>query len=496
MNMVTKSGGNRFTSDHNFYFMNDALQGNNVDDDLLPSARAAARVREPDGRRRQPGRDLLRLELDAGRPDQARQGLVLRRVRFWRLDQLQIGARNPDGSQAIDDNDIRNMMGKVTWQTTDAMRTSLMFNRNVKNRYHRRDSPYLFVEDKATVLQDQPAQNFVAQYNHVLGRSMVLDARIGSMWGVVPEPVPGRGVGTSDIALRDVQTFQRFNAAEIQSLNPNYRVQANGTLSYFLSNFAGGSHDLKGGLQLSWEKMEYERIRNGDILLEMRTGVPFQGQIANTPINSDHRLETWGAFIQDRWTLGRATINVGLRYRRLVGHTCRPRRARPAPTWASGRSTRPTSTRLLASTSRRRLGISYDLFGNGKTALKAYYGRFYNQFGSEIVETANRNALATLNAAWADADGDRQLDPGELTSIPTFTAGLFPTVDSELRPAVQRRDQRRHRAPDRAEPGRRRQLPPPPAPQRPRRRRPGPADQRLHAGAGDLHRRGRRRRRR
>ena len=26
MNMVTKSGGNRFTSDHNFYFMNDALQ--------------------------------------------------------------------------------------------------------------------------------------------------------------------------------------------------------------------------------------------------------------------------------------------------------------------------------------------------------------------------------------------------------------------------------------------------------------------------------------
>ena len=34
MNMVTKSGGNRFTSDHNFYFMNDALQGSNVDDDL------------------------------------------------------------------------------------------------------------------------------------------------------------------------------------------------------------------------------------------------------------------------------------------------------------------------------------------------------------------------------------------------------------------------------------------------------------------------------
>src|SRR5436190_1070152 len=34
MNMVTKSGGNRFTSDHNFYFMNDSLQGGNIDDAL------------------------------------------------------------------------------------------------------------------------------------------------------------------------------------------------------------------------------------------------------------------------------------------------------------------------------------------------------------------------------------------------------------------------------------------------------------------------------
>src|SRR5438270_807414 len=34
MNMVTKSGGNRFTTDHDFYFMNDKLQGSNIDDAL------------------------------------------------------------------------------------------------------------------------------------------------------------------------------------------------------------------------------------------------------------------------------------------------------------------------------------------------------------------------------------------------------------------------------------------------------------------------------
>src|SRR5690606_20530790 len=76
-------------------------------------------------------------------------------------------------------------------------------------------------------------------------------------------------------------------------------------------------------------------------------------------------------------------------------------------------------------------GISYDLFGNGQTALKAYYGRFYNQFGSEIVEVSNRNALATQNVAWNDANGNLALDPGELGDIPAFTAGLFPTVDPD-----------------------------------------------------------------
>ncbi len=425
MNMVTKSGGNRFTSDHNFYFMNESLQGDNVDDELrrrmgLAPGAATGAAGNP-----------IDISYDwsstLGGPIVRDRAWFFGAMRWWRLDQFQIGATNPDGSQAIDDNRIRNFMGKATWQTTESLRTSIMFNRNLKDRFHRRDAPYLFVEDKATVLQDQPAQNFVAQYNQVLGRSMVLDARIGSMWGNFPSRYQPE-VSPNDIALRDVQTNQRFNAAEIQSLNPNYRVQANGTLSYFVPNLAGGSHDFKGGLQLSWEKMEYERIRNGDILLEMRDGVPFQGNIANTPINSDHRLETWGAFLQDRWTLGRATLNLGIRMDGTAGYL--PAQASPAGTYVGERAFPKIDVYDFGFNIAPRIGLSYDLFGTGKTAIKAYWGRFYNQFGSDVLEASNRNALATLNVTWNDANGNRQLDAGELGTIPTFGAGLFPTVDS------------------------------------------------------------------
>ena len=184
MNMVTKSGGNRFASDNNFYFMNDSMQGENVDDDLRRRLGSAA------GQQSGAAGNPIDISYDwsstLGGPIVRDRLWFFGALRRWRLDQFQIGAVNPDGSQAIDDNRIDNYMGKVTWQATTNTRASFMFNRNLKNRFHRRDSPYLFVEDLATTLQDQPAQNYVAQVNQVVGQRGVFDARFGRMWGEFP----------------------------------------------------------------------------------------------------------------------------------------------------------------------------------------------------------------------------------------------------------------------------------------------------------------------
>ena len=269
MNMVTKSGGNRFASDNNFYFMNDALQGSNIDDDLRQ--RLGLQPGQETGAAGNPIDISYDWSSTLGGPIARDKAWFFGAIRWWRLDQFQIGASNPDGSQAIDDNRIRNFMGKGTWQATPTIRTSFLFNKNINDRFHRRDAPYLIVEDKATVLQNQPAQNYVVQYNHVVGRRMVLDARFGRMWGVFPVRYQAE-VQPTDIAIRDVVRNSRINAAETQSLNPNGRYQGNFVASYFLDSKGAGTHDLKGGLQLSWERVEYERIRNGDILLELQDG--------------------------------------------------------------------------------------------------------------------------------------------------------------------------------------------------------------------------------
>jgi hypothetical protein len=428
MNMVTKSGGNRFTSDHNFYFMNDDLQGTNVDADLQE------RLGLTSGGQTGAAGNPIKISYDwsstLGGPIKQDRAWFFGALRWWRLDQFQIGAVNPDGSQAIDDNRIRNFMGKLTTQVAANTKASFMFNRNLKDRFHRRDSPYLFVEDKAALLQDQPSQNYVAQVNQVLGRSAVLDARFGRMWGVFPNRFQ-REVGPDDISLQDIVRFQRFNAANENFENPNHRYQANATMSYFTDQVGAGSHDFKAGLQMSWEKMGYDRRRNGDIVLEMQDGVPFRAQLSNTPVNSDHRLETWAVFAQDRWSLGRMTLNFGVRVDGVEGYL--PAQSSPAGTYVGERSFDRQDVFSYGANIAPRVGLSYDLLGNGRTALKAYYGRFYNQFGSQIAEAFNRNGVTTVFVPWTDTNGNRRHDPGELnlSSFTGFPAGLFPQVDTD-----------------------------------------------------------------
>ncbi len=426
MNMVTKSGGNRFASDHNFYFMNEAMQGTNLDDDLR--ARLGVQPGQQSGAAGNPVDISYDWSSTLGGPVKRDKVWFFGAIRWWRLDQFQIGALNPDGSQAIDDNRIRNFVGKATWQATPTIKTSILFNRNINDRFHRRDSPYLFVEDKASTLQNQPAQNYLGQWNQVIGSKTVFDARFGRMWGIFPVRFQNE-VRPTDIAIRDVVRFTRVNAIETQSLNPNERYQANASASYFLDHAGAGTHDFRAGVQLSWERVEYERIRNGDYFLELQDGTPFQAQLSNTPINSDHRLQTWGVFLQDRWVVGRATVNAGVRMDGVKGYL--PAQASPAGNFVQERSFQETDVFQFGFNLVPRLGISYDLFGNGRTAAKAYYGRFYNQFGSELAEAANPNALTNQAVSWTDRNGNLALDAGELGAFTGFPRGLFPTVAAE-----------------------------------------------------------------
>ena len=132
--------------------------------------------------------------------------------------------------------------------------------------------------------------------------------------------------------------------------------------------------------------------------------------------------------MQDRWVVGRATINYGVRVDGVKAYL--PEQSSPAGTFGPGALVCQTDVYDFSLNAAPRIGLSYDLFGRGRTALKAYYGRFHNQFGSEIAETVNPNARINVQVPWNDRNNNLMLDPGELnlTNFTGFT-GVFPRMD-------------------------------------------------------------------
>ena len=430
MNMVTRSGGNTFKGDYGVLFMNDKMQGDNVDDELrqrlnLPPGAPAAAAGNPIDKSYDWSATL-------GGPILRDKVWFFSSFRWFRLDQFQIGAVNPDGSLGIDDNRIRAGMGKVTYQASPSAKLSYLMIPHLKERFHRRNSPYLAIPDKATVNNPLDTDSFVAKYNGVLGKAMLVDVSFGRVWGLFANHYQPE-VGPGDITVDDTSRFVRINAATDDQNNPNHRNQLNGSLSYFAQNLPGGSHNFKFGGQMSREQMLWEKFRNGDITLNVRDGVGYQALLANTPNTTDHRINTWGLFAQDGWTFGRTVLNLGVRLDAAESNL--PAQSSAAGNWVGARSFPKTQVFDFPLNVGPRLGVSYDLFGTGRTAVKAYYGRFYYQFGSDIPEAVNPNAVTTVQVPWNDANHDLAFDRSELdlSRFVGFPPGLFPVVAADAK---------------------------------------------------------------
>ncbi len=437
MNMVTRSGGDNFSGSVNANYMGENLQSDNVDDDLRQRIGIGADDETAIGGN--PIKISYDLNAILGGPIAREKAWFFGSFRLLRMDQWQVGASNPDGSPAINDNRMLNGMGKVTYQPQAGSRIFFMFNRNQKTRFHRIDAPYLSIESKATSVQDQPAQNWVLNYNKVFGEATLLDFTIGRMWGTYPETYQPE-VGPDDITVQDAVRNDRFNAANGEFRDPNSRLQFQGSLNYYMDH-SSGTHDFKFGFQVSREYTAYDQNQNHDIRLDLRDGVPFTATLYNTPVNSDVGVNTWGAFVQDSWVIqSRLSLNLGIRFDGIQGFM--PAQSSPAGTFIGARDFEeirdaPDWPLNVGP----RMGFSYDLFGDGRTAIKGYWGRFYNQIGSTFPFQVNANDKNSATVEWNDLDGDLYIKPGpcgtvacspELGPFTGFGGGSATVIDPDI----------------------------------------------------------------
>jgi hypothetical protein len=133
------------------------------------------------------------------------------------------------------------------------------------------------------------------------------------------------------------------------------------------------------------------------------------------------RTQTVGLYAQDQWTMGRLTLQGGVRYDRVWSW---------APAEGNGTTQtspfNPQSISFERTVSVRgynditpRLGAAYDLFGTGRTALKVNLGKYVEAATADSIYSANNPAVRIITRigsgpaaarAWDDANGNFQVD--------------------------------------------------------------------------------------
>ena len=406
INMVTKSGSNRWKGDLRLYFANDSTQSDNSQTDELK------RLGFTGG---SPIERVYDLNLSGGGPLVKDKLWFNGAVRSWSVNRLTLGARNPDGTPATDDNRIRNYSGKLVWQLAPAHKLTGAYNFDDKQRFHRRDPPPAFVEDRASLHQFNPAASAQVKYTYAKNQ-LLFDSGLGMMDGETEYQLQ-KEVQPGDLRREDSVRNSASVAGPRHETNPNSRIQFDNTLTYRVSG-AGGEHVLKGGVQYSRLRFHDQYEVNGDMYLLFNDGAPNSVRIWNTPVANLSLERQLGFFAQDAFSLTSGlTLNVGLRYDLNKGWI--PAQSNPSGTFVAARSIDQRDV-LDQNSFQFRTGLVWDVTKNGKTAIKASYSRYANMVGINRVQLVHPFAFTSGTRSWTDRNGDRLAQPDELGTFTGF----------------------------------------------------------------------------
>jgi hypothetical protein len=189
--------------------------------------------------------------------------------------------------------------------------------------------------------------------------------------------------------------------------NPNYwRASA---------SYVTGSHSMKVGYQGSLLINETNRRRNPTLLAYgFNQGVPNQVSVAIPDWMTAHTTSIAALFVQDTWTRDRLTPQGALRY---DGAWSWSPAGKNGATGTSTLNPAPIQFDKLMSVDAYnditpRFG-PYDLFGNGKTAIKFNLGHYLDAATNDSAYTRNNPAnriVSTYDRGWTDSDNDKVVD--------------------------------------------------------------------------------------
>src|SRR5688572_11803881 len=183
------------------------------------------------------------------------------------------------------------------------------------------------------------------------------------------------------------------------------------------ASYVTGSHNMKVGYQGSFLVNNTNRVRNESLLsYRFNQGVPNQFTMAIPEWRTADRTGVAAIFVQDTWTRGRMTLQGALRYDRAWSQS--PGGDLNGTPVTSRINLQPISFETTKSVDAfnditPRFGFAYDVFGNGRTAVKFNMGHYLDAATNDSAYTRNNPAnriVSTVSRGWTDNNQNKVVD--------------------------------------------------------------------------------------
>lgn len=170
-------------------------------------------------------------------------------------------------------------------------------------------------------------------------------------------------------------------------------------------SYVNGAYTLTTGVDvLGGTDSNPNSFNDSGLQYRFNNGVPNQITEIAAPYELAWRLTEVGAFAQNRLTIDQLTLNAGVRID-YFGTTFPPSHVGPGPLVPEREISFPETPWYRLKDLSPRLGVVYDLFGDGQTALKASAGRYVVAL-SPVTGHPVTNLPLSVTRSWRDADDD------------------------------------------------------------------------------------------